>query len=90
MDEVVGALLALTRKGVQVFLATHSYIILREIEVQSSSKGEFRFFAIERTKDGIDVNPSSTYLGLQPNAIETQYASLYDRNIDKRIREAVN
>lgn len=29
MDNMVGAILALARNGVQVFLATHSYLILR-------------------------------------------------------------
>ena len=34
MDEVVEALLMISRRGVQVFLASHSYVILKELEVK--------------------------------------------------------
>src|SRR5205823_3939779 len=43
MDNVVAAILALARSGVQVFLATHSYLILREIEVQAGKTDQFRY-----------------------------------------------
>jgi len=90
MDEVVLVLLKLSRMGVQIFLATHSYIILREIEVQSSPTDEVRFFALDSTAEhGTKVNVAATYLDIRPNPIERQYASLYDRSIQKEI-EAID
>ena len=83
MDEVVGAILTLARSGVQVFLATHSYVILKELEVQSTSEDEVRFFALEPTESGTRVTSASTYLELRPNKIEQQYGDLYDRRIEK-------
>ena len=85
MDEVVAAILALARSGVQVFLATHSYVILKELEVQSQKSDKVRFFAFERTDDGVRVNPAGSYLDIDPNAIERQYTDLYDRGIEKRL-----
>jgi hypothetical protein len=85
MDEVIGAILALARTGVQVFLATHSYIILREIEVQAQKSDRLRFFSLVRTDQGVRVNPANSYLEIEPNAIERQYGDLYDRGIEKRL-----
>ena len=86
MDEVVGAILTLARSGVQVFLATHSYVILKELEVQSRALDEVRYFALEPTESGTKVSTASTYLELHPNKIEQQYGDLYDRRIEKLSR----
>jgi len=87
MDNVVAAILSLARNGIQVFLATHSYLILREIEVQASKSDSFRYFSLYREggKDGVLVNRASNYLEVQPNAIERQYTDLYDCSIDKQV-----
>ncbi|MFZ4506984.1 MAG: AAA family ATPase [Fimbriimonas sp.] len=83
MDEVVGAILTLSRSGVQVFLATHSYIILRELEVQSRKTDSLRFFSLKASESGSEVHQSSRYLDISPNKIEQQYGDLYDRSIAK-------
>lgn len=87
MDEAVAAILALSRGGVQVFLATHSYVILKELEVQATKDDSVRFFALQKTEEGTVVHPADRYLDLKPNPIEDQYASLFDRTIEKRLRE---
>ena len=86
MDEVVSALLELARSGVQIFLATHSYVMLREIEVQSRKQDAVRYFAFSREDDGVTVSPANSYLEIDPNPIERQYADLYDRGVAKRMR----
>jgi hypothetical protein len=83
MDEVVSAILALSRSGVQVFLATHSYVILKELEVQSRKTDSVRFFSLEASDSGSEVHQASRYLDLSPNKIEQQYGELYDRGITK-------
>jgi AAA15 family ATPase/GTPase len=87
MDEAVAAILALAQGGVQVFLATHSYVILKELEVQATPDDSVRFFALEPTPDGTKVHPADRYLDLKPNPIEDQYASLFDRTVERRLRE---
>ncbi len=86
MDEIVGTLVLLAQSGVQIFLATHSYIMLKEIEVQSRKSDTLRYFALTRTEEGVTVNPADSYLEINPNPIEQQYADLYDRSIAKRLK----
>jgi predicted ATPase len=85
MNEVVQALLLISRSGVQVFLASHSYLILKELDVMRAHSDSVRFFSFERTEAGTLVHSSDTYLGMRPNVIEEQYAELYDRQIRKEI-----
>ena len=87
MDEIVAAILALARGGVQVFLATHSYVILKELEVKTTADDAVRFFALEKTEGGTMVHPADRYLDLKPNLIEDQYASLFERTVERRLRE---
>jgi hypothetical protein len=83
MDEVVAALLALARSGVQIFLATHSYVILKELDLQTEKGDEVRYFAFQRGDDGTTVNATDDFSQLQPNAILEQYDSLYDRELTR-------
>lgn len=89
MDRVASAILTLARSGVQVFLATHSYVMIREIDVQSRKSDAVRFLALTRNEDGVTVNAAASYLEIEPNPIERQYASLYDRAIEKRLAGGV-
>jgi len=89
MDEIAQAILALAGNGVQVFIATHSYLLLKELEVWNRSNVPLRFFALEATEDrGVVVHPADTYLDLSPNPIERQYAELYDREIQREIERS--
>jgi len=80
MDEVVGAILALSRAGVQVFLATHSYVILKELDLQLGND-EARFISLRHGPNGTEVSSFSSFSELVPNAILDQYSSLYDREL---------
>jgi hypothetical protein len=88
MDNVVAAILELARSGVQVFIATHSYLILREIEVQATKLDTFRYFSLQKTGSGVIGNSADSYLEIRPNAIETHYSDLYDRSINRRLTAA--
>lgn len=83
MDELVAALLEIARSGVQIFLATHSYVILKELDLQSTSADRVRYFAFESTPDGTVVSPADDFSQLQPNPILAQYESLYDRELTR-------
>jgi energy-coupling factor transporter ATP-binding protein EcfA2 len=87
MDEVVGAILELSRHGVQVFVATHSYLLLKELEIQRKKSDSLRYFALERLENETRVHPADSYLDIAPNLIEEQYLSVYDRTLDKRLTE---
>lgn len=83
MDEIVGAILALSRAGIQVFLATHSYVILKELDLQAKHTDSVRYFAFQRNDDGTTVNTTDDFALLDPNPILDQYNSLYDRELTR-------
>ena len=83
MDEVVAAILSLARRGVQVFLATHSYVILKEIDLQARKSDAVRYFAFQPNKQGTVIQATEDFSQLTPNSILDQYASLYDRELTR-------
>lgn len=89
MDELVYAIVLLARSGVQVILATHSYIILEELR-DACMPGEVKYFGLTSSPDGTTVNETDKLPLLNPNPILTQYESLYNRQIDRMVRERPN
>lgn len=83
MGEIVGAILALTRRGVQVFLATHSYVILKELDLQTQKEDTVRYFAFQPGADGTTISAAEDFALIAPNPILDQYASLYDRELTR-------
>jgi ABC-type polar amino acid transport system ATPase subunit len=83
MDELIGEILTLARSGVQVFLATHSYVILKELDLQATLEDNVRFFSLKGDKTGTQVMATDTFTALKPNPILQQYGSLYDRDISR-------
>lgn len=83
MGEVVKAILSLARRHVQVFLATHSYVILKELDLQARKEDLVRYFAFQRGEQGTMIHATEDFPLLKPNAILDQYASLYDRELTR-------
>lgn len=85
MQEVVKVLLMLAKSGVQVFIATHNYAFLRELDFQ---KGDVptRFFALENTLDhGVIPHAAESYRDIKPNKIAEEYLRLYDLEIKRSL-----
>ena len=87
MDEVVEALVALARSGVQIFLATHSYVILKEIDLalreQQARKEEAvsaRFFSLRRERGVSRAMQSDDFAALEPNPILDHYDQMLARD----------
>lgn len=85
MKTVVGILLGLQRLGVQIFLTTHDYVILKEFDLQAKKDDKILFHSLYRTKDTGEIEVASTddYLKLSPNAIDDTFGSIVDREIEK-------
>jgi hypothetical protein len=84
MQEVVKVLLMLAQSGVQIFVATHSDAFMRELDYQKSEVPT-RFFALEKTDDGVISHLAERYLDVQPNPIEDEYARLYDLEVQRSL-----
>lgn len=83
---VVDTLLELQRQGVQVFLATHNYVVLKEFDLRMKKSDNVLFHSFHRTGGGIACNTTSDYLAIEPNAIADAYGDLYDRQIERSIK----
>jgi predicted ATPase len=85
MKTVVGILLELQRQGVQIFLTTHDYVILKEFDLQSDSDDKILFHSLYRNNDTTEIEATSTdsYLKISPNVIDDTFGSMVDREIQK-------
>ena len=84
---VIEALLELQRAGVQVFFATHDYVILKELDLQMTEEDAVAFHALYRDEDGeIACRSTGQYLDIHPNAINEAFDDLYDRQIERSMR----
>lgn len=94
MDEVVEVLIALTQRGVQVFLATHSYVILKEIDLvmrsrrlQTGDTTEARFFGLKKERGVSKAVWSKDFASLEPNPILDQYDTMLEKDLRLRDKE---
>ena len=78
---VMNVLLELQRAGVQVFFATHDYVILKELDLQMTEEDNVAFHSLYRDKETGEIACHSTnrYLDVHPNAIDEAFDDIYDR-----------
>lgn len=75
-------LLDLHRAGVQVFLASHDYVILKELELARKADDKVVYHSLYRDEDReLRCASVGSYLEIHPNAIQDTFLSLYDRQL---------
>lgn len=79
-----GLIQDIAAQGVQVFLATHDFLLSQELslaaEYPQSSHTPMRFFALSLTKAGAaQVHAGDNLVELEPNPILDEFAAHYDR-----------
>ena len=83
---VVEVLLELQRMGVQIFIATHDYAILKELDLRKKNGDKLVFHSLYRDGDGeIACRTVHTYLDIHPNAIAEAFTDLYDREVERSL-----
>jgi energy-coupling factor transporter ATP-binding protein EcfA2 len=82
---LIEILLELQRMEVQVFIATHDYVILKEIDLLKKPDDRVVFHSLFRDKkDGeIKCNSTDDYLKIDPNAIHDTFLDLFDRDVKR-------
>ena len=84
---IVKVLLELQRSGVQIFLATHDYVILKEIDLQMKATDAVQFHSLYREESGAILLDSATVMGaIEHNMIMQTFSDLYDREIERSLR----
>ena len=84
---VMDVLLELQRAGVQIFLATHDYVILKELDLQATSADKVAYHAFFRKAETGEIGCDTTYdyRDIHPNAIADTFTDLYDREIERSL-----
>ena len=84
MRTVVEILIELQRMGVQLFISTHNYSLLKEFDLQKVGSDQVLFHSLYRDSDStIKVNSFKDYDALTPNAIDEAFAGMLDREIQQ-------
>lgn len=82
---VAGVLRQLASLGIQVFIATHDYLLARELSLASEYKTApevpIRFFSFHRSSeaDPVEVESAETFAALAHNPILDEYRAHYER-----------
>ena len=84
---VMDVLLELQRAGVQFFLATHDYAILKELDLRTTDADRVAFHGLYRKDETDEVGCESTdnYWDIHPNAIADTFTDLYNREIERSL-----
>ena len=85
---VVEILLALQRQGVQIFIATHDYLILKQLDLQMTDEDEIAYHALHRDESGeLVCSTTESHLDIHPNAIADAFSEVYDLEIRRSLGE---
>ncbi|MYH28032.1 MAG: AAA family ATPase [Acidobacteria bacterium] len=87
---VIDVLLELQRAGVQIFLATHDYVILKELDLRATAADKVAYHALYQKEEAREVHCDTTcnYRDVHPNAIADTFTDLYNREIRRSLRGA--
>lgn len=83
-DVLVQTLLFLQRVlKVQIFIATHSYALLKEFDIQKKEDHAVKFFSLMKDKQSrkISIVQGNDYQSIVPNPISDEYVRLYDAEV---------
>ncbi|NOT02207.1 MAG: ATP-binding protein [Phycisphaerales bacterium] len=87
VTKIAEALRTLASRGIQIFVATHDYLLTHElslaVEYDTEPKASTRFHALTRNDGGpVTVESGDTLADLEHNAILDEFAMHYDREHD--------
>lgn len=83
---VVEILLELQRQGVQIFIATHDYLILKQLDLQTTDEDRVAYHALHRDGSGeLVCNSVGSYHEIDPNAIAQAFSDVYDSEIRRSL-----
>jgi energy-coupling factor transporter ATP-binding protein EcfA2 len=86
---LVEVLLELRRLGVQILLATHDYVLLKEFALRARRDDRVRYHALFRSPSGrLRHGATEEFSQIDPNAISDSFADLYDRDTVRALNAA--
>lgn len=79
---LVDILFELQRSGVQVFIATHNYNLVKYFEIKRKKDHNVKFYHLYKTNDGVQADSSDYFGELPNNPIIDAYTELLDQVIE--------
>jgi len=79
----VNILLELSRHGVQVFLATHDYNLMKYFSIKRKNNDNLAFFSLYKTENGVSCEREDDYNLLENNAIVDANIQLYKDDVER-------
>lgn len=91
LNKLVEILLRLQQNGVQIFIATHNYVLLKQFDLQRTSKDKIRFFSLSKERDSSKIVcvDGENYLDIVPNKISEAYTEIYDGEVRRNLGGSV-
>ena len=84
---VVRILLELQRWGVQIFVSTHDYVLLKEFQMEAKENDSLQYISLYRDQSGeIQYSATSQIEQIEHNAIDDAYTDILDREINNQFK----
>lgn len=85
---IVSILLELQRMGIQIFLATHDYVVLKEFDLQTKENDEVVYHSLYRDTENDTIKRELTkeYANIHPNAIDETFGNFIDQEIKRAMK----
>ncbi len=89
IQTLVKILLHLQAQGIQIFIATHSYVVLKEFDLQKGAQNAVRFFSLSQDSKSGDIvcQSGDGYLSVLPNRIADAYDEIYNKEMARVLGE---
>lgn len=84
---VVNILLELQRMGVQIFITTHDYVLLKEFDLATTSSDNVLYHTLYKENGSVNCATTSAMNEMTPNAIDDTFARLLDTEIQKGLSD---
>lgn len=87
MEAIASLLIRLSELGIQIFVATHNYVLLKEIELQRSQTIPTKFYSFHRADENSDimVSDGDCISDLATNPIVESYLKLFDKEMSRAL-----
>jgi len=84
MGELVEIILELQRLGVQIFLTTHNYVLLKEFDLRQKKDDKVNYLSLARNNNkAVVASSTDSFIHINPNAIASIFDGLYDRELER-------
>ena len=84
---IADMLVELQENGVQVFVATHDYILTKYLDLKIKQRNAIKFHSLYMTDKGVKCESSETLTNLEHNAIRDTFIQLYKDEVERAMEE---